>query len=183
MPPGQHGVPQQEPGNRSQTLNLTNGRLLHSGQQRGGRRGGLYEMSFRTWPSGALAPASSPVGAFSGSSQTMRVESWDRTTTTKGPTSHKVLRTNVGRSQKLCQDHFSPSTLAVPGSERTNQQRLCGETSSDSSYQSLRMLRLLLSAALVQGSDGTVRITVLAPARQPQPGRLVIEPGWKPRSR
>lgn len=54
---------------------------------------------------------------------------------------------------------------------------LCDETSSDSSYQSLRMLRLLLSAAPVQGSDGTVRITVLATAMKCQPGRLVIEPG------
>lgn len=45
------------------------------------------------------------------------------------------------------------------------------------------MLRLLLSAGPVQGSDGTVRITMLTSARKRQPGRAVIELGDKPRSK
>lgn len=160
-------------GNRSRTLNLTNRRLLHSGWQ----RAGISAMPFRTCCGERRVRWSLP-HLLSGSSPTMRVKSQERTPTTKGPTSQIALGSNVDQSEKVCQEHLAyPCCGASLFRAHQPSASLCGETSSDSSHQSLRMLLLLLPAALVQGSDGTLRITVLVSARQPQPGPLVIEPG------
>lgn len=97
-----------------------------------------------------------------------------------------MLRPDVWQSAGLCRSVRARCCIPVGGAKLRAHKpsaSLCDETSSDTSYLSRRMLRLLLSAAPVQGSDGTVRITVLTSATKRQPGPPVIEPGDKPRSK
>lgn len=103
-----------------------------------------------------------------------------------GPTSHEALRPGAGQSESLCQLNRTKCYIPAGGAKLRALQpsaSLCDETSSDTSYLSLRMLRLLLSTASVQGSDGTVRITMLTSARKQRFGRAVVEPSGKPRSK
>lgn len=105
---------------------------------------------------------------------------------TAEPTAHRMLRPDVGQSARPCQ--FVRATCCIPvGGAKLRAHKpsasLCDETSSDTSYRSLRMLLLLLSAAPVLGSDGTVRITMLTSATKRRPGRAVIKPGDKLRSK
>lgn len=78
------------------------------------------------------------------------------------PTSRWAVQKSVNTPTTMCCTPVGRAKL------RTHQPSalLYDETSSDTSYLSRRMLRLLLSAAPVQGSDGTVRITMLTPARK-----------------
>lgn len=113
-------------------------------------------------------------------------QSWDRTPNNRVniTTRTRTRCLTARKALSLCQNHVC--CIPVGGAKlRAHHQSasLCDETSSDTSYLSLRMLRLLLSAASVQGSDGTVRITMLSPARKRPPGRAVIEPGDEPRSK